>query len=337
MRHSRLFTVCLLSFFGSLRVSAQEDSTYLRKYPDKLVVNPFFAARNFPIVLTPVESGKMVQDSSSITFYSNSRYVIGLSLSYKALSASYGVNLPPSFRSSKRKDNYQNLVLGYEKNRWLCEAVYRNYQGFTDIGYNIYTLEQVGLRPKLVRTDMHVRQLKGNVKYFHSADKFQYGGIFRYQGVPLRSALTFAASFSANQLVVDADSAVVPVRFRARYTDFHSVNRLQSVGVALLPGFAGVAVKENVFAGVIFLAGVAAQRQRFEPAAITAAPTRVVLASDISLIVGYNSPRLFFGLTLGTDSNMITSRSMHLQTYMYALDLNVGWRLTAPRLLAKLY
>ncbi|MCC8153548.1 MAG: DUF4421 domain-containing protein [Tannerellaceae bacterium] len=158
-------------------VYAQEDSLYIRTYPQDFTFRPY-VYNKFTILSTEIKG------QPEASFYPNIPVGVGIGFTYK----SYALNLayaPRFFRDKKKgKTTYIDFQYHYYGRRFLFDLLWQDYKGF-------YTVEDRKGELYNLHSDVHAVQYGVGGQYLFNYKKFSYRAAFYCDERQVRSAGSF--------------------------------------------------------------------------------------------------------------------------------------------------
>lgn len=309
------------------RAEAQ-DSTYFKLYKDCLIISPYVALSGIIATIHPRIDNRTNLDFNT-TYTSNNFYHFGVALAYNDLSVASGFSLPithypaTTFGTSKYSDYSISLTSG----KWLHRAAYANYHGFGEQSLpNRLPNFDLG-NPIPFRQDLAIRQLIVGTTYIVRHKKLDLNTIVNGAGHHYKSAGSFTLGTHLHYIGLNADSSMIdPFDRPAFASGANDIRRIQSLGLNVVPGFAGIwAGKHFFFSG---MGGVGIRFSQNVSYTTLQATTQYEMnpVAKMRLIFGYNRPKWYFLIDTEVQSVGIENAYMNLSVGHSQLYYTVGYR-----------
>jgi len=212
-----LFSAYLLLSCHALAATTTPDdevSPYWQEFDSDWVIGLATAMPSYDLTLMSADA------ESTVDYEPNINFVTSLSIAYRGLQVSIGVDAIEADESEVYgSSEHQDYQVRLYRNHFNYEFFYQAYQGF-------YT-ERSGHTPYL-RPDIQTQRIGLNVIYLHRPERYSMSAAFGQTQQQLRSGGSWAVYGSLNQQKISADESLVPSFLRG--TDS---------GVAVMEPFSG--------------------------------------------------------------------------------------------------
>lgn len=325
-----------------LKLSAQVDTNYIQRFPDKLVWSPFLSSMNNTILMKsyPHFAGDSTQ---SISYSPNLRGGYGVAFSYRIVDFSIGFRTKIDEESEKKYGKSTKLGLNFRL--WISRKLLTEFNllavsGFSNLSTTSYDTSKIGQEyPYEHRPDMFITYIKLRGVYQFNPDRFSYRSSFSFSERQKKSAAGFLLNSHMYLHTITGDSAFIPQAVRGMYGDLGNISNLSVLGMGLAPGVGGTWTKGRWFlTGVLFL-GLDLQRFAYSTPGNHDFLTENKLATmaDFRVSFGYNAPRFFCGFQSITDYNLLRPSAFKINSSFNHVQFVMGWRLHSPKILDKMY
>ena len=335
-RSTRLLLLLFLLLFG-LRVTAQIDTTYIRRYRFTTLIRPYADLASFSFFVSPREQSE--KDKRTSKYEPNTRVALGLGLSLDKISIAAAVRLP---RSGKREEiygrtRYTDLRLRLMRDRLVFEGIYNKFTGFADLNSQAYSDDVTDDKPYLLRGDLSFKMWRAKVIYIFSWKRFSYRAAFNFNERQLKSAgsLLMVADFHYNK--AESDSSFIPFQNEAAFSEFGNLRTLKLTGAGIGAGGTYTLVKSKFFINGTLLAGPDLQWSRLsnENSSDEKRNRKIAPFIDLRLAVGLNGDQYLLALTAVNNYNFVWVPDLQARLERLILTLHVGMKIKSPRIIRR--
>ncbi|MFT4752821.1 MAG: hypothetical protein ACI9GM_000846 [Salibacteraceae bacterium] len=237
-----------------------------------------------------------------------------------------------------------NIGLGLEKN-----SVIEDYRSF-DFRARLYTSKQYlntflqyyqGYRisdfdnfsintdnPQATRND--VRTIHFGLQYLYALNytKFSLKAPFVFNELQRKTAGSFVFGANFNLLVIDGDSALIPVNIQPEFGDQLRVDDLNNLSLGISAGYMFTYVfKENFFATVSMIPGLIYNNGDYSVTTREAIPRQINGRIKSMNSLGYNARRFFTGVTFVAEGYWIKiAKNQRAEVSHGSASVFVGYR-----------
>ena len=339
MHRFKHLLLLLFFLFLSLHVSAQIDTTYIRRYRYTTLIRPYADLASFSFFVSPREE-QGENDKRTSKYEPNTRAALGLGLSLDKISIAAGIRLP---RSKKREEiygrtRYTDLRLRLMRDRLVFEGVYNKFTGFADLNSSAYSDDVTEEKPYLLRGDLSFKMWRAKMIYIFSWKKFSYRAAFNFTERQLKSAgsLLAVADFHYNK--AESDSSFIPFQNEASFGEFGNLRKLKLTGAGIGVGGTYTLVKSKFFINGTILAGPDLQWSRLsnENNSDERRDRRIAPFVDLRLAMGVNGDQYLLALTAVNNYNFIWMPDLRARLERLILTLHVGMKIKSPRIIRRI-
>lgn len=304
------------------------DSTYYRKYKDRLIISAFQSYRNYSMDITQ----KLLKDSlgvSKIGYVAEANLISGFELNYDKISITVGFkSKPPDDQYKKGNTKYTNLSLNIGGNKWVIENSYRSYKGFYNkntLNYDT-TFKRTGVYTQL--PSLKSEAYKTKFLFFTNANKFSFKSGYSCTCRQLRTAFSFVLSANIYYNRLNSDSSFIPVPIRTYYERHQTINGLNVFAFSVYGGGSfNLVLWRALFMNVTLIIG---PEQQWRTYRYLDSPSSDLFYSSISGdlrgSIGLNFKKFFVMLSSSSDFSWYNSNSMEYLSKYYAVNFSIGYR-----------
>jgi hypothetical protein len=327
----RLFIFCF--FVSASFLYAQKkawDSTYYRKYKDRLIISYFQSYKNYSIDI----SQKLTKDSlglSKINNIAESNLVSGFEINYDKFNISVGFRSPSNQSVSAKKGftKYRNFALNIGGNRWLVENSYRSYSGFYNKNTPNYdtTFKRTGIYdqfPHLVSESYKTKFL-----FFTNANKFSFKSGYSCSHRQLKSAFSFVLSANIYYNRLNSDSSFFPLQTRDYFDTHRSLNGINVFAFSVYGGGSfNLVLWKAFFMNITFIIGPEEQWRTYRY--LDTYPTQTLfytsISGDLRGSIGLNFKKFFILLTGTSDFSYYSASQITFLSKYGSVNFSLGYR-----------
>ncbi len=341
-----LFIVYFMFFLLHSRAYAQDaktkakvipDTNFVISYPQYISLGIYTASPLMQIVVDPVNE---TYDKYRSDFRGNFSDLLGFTLAYKSIYIHYAFKTPfgPSEDSRKGRSASTGITLRIRKPRITLAAEYRRYEGYYDNNAPTYVPWDTGSY-YYVRPDVHYKNIGVNGIYNFSWRKFSYNAPLTYNERQLKSRIGFLLKGGMNYTTIYSSDSTILSSVQTR--QFDSYNDISSIHALLLKAGPGIGVNIVIFKRFYFSLNYFVMGNFIEYQYETQDGTHSSWRSNANLYTetttgfGYNSKRLFAGVSFNGDINIMRVKGASIKTNFASVSVSLGYRFNAPHFLEK--
>jgi len=304
------------------------DTTYYRKYRDRLVVSVFQSVRTYGMDITQ----KLNQDTSGqskVTYRAEANNITGIELNYDKLNVAFGFkSTPPQNQVSKGNTKYTNLALNVGGNRWILENSYRSYTGFYNNNTLLYdtTFKTEGKYTQL--PSLKSEAYKTKFLFFTNANKFSFKSGYSCSQRQLKSAFSFVLTANIYYNRLNSDSSFIPLPVRHYYDDYGNVHGLNVFAFSVYGGGSfNLVLWKAFFLNLTLIIGPEEQWRTYHY--LNESPKHLFYTSisgDFRSSIGLNFKKFFIMATSTSDFSYYNSNVMEYFSKYGAVNFSIGYR-----------
>jgi hypothetical protein len=344
----RLLTTCLLLLLYNITFAQNEktkkikiketpDTNFIVTYPQFISLGIYTASPLMQIIVDPVNNS---YDRYKSNFKGNFSDLLGFTLSYRNIYIHYAFKTPfgPSEDSRKGRSASTGITLRVRKPRITLAAEYRRYEGYYDSNAYTYVPED-SLKNHYVRADMNYKNIGVNGIYNFSWRKFSYNAPLTFIERQLKSRIGFLVKAGANYTTIySSDSTILS---RAQTNNFDSFYGIRSIHALLFKAGPGIGVNIVVWKRFYFSMNYFIMGNFIEYQYNSVDKGNSIWYSNANLYTetatgfGYNSKRLFAGMSFNGDINIMRVKEASIKTNFASVSITVGYRFNSPHVFEK--
>lgn len=325
--------LALLCFFLSQLLLAQKtwDSTYYKKYSNRLIISVFQSYRNYSMDI----SQKLIKDSlgvSKIGYMAEANLISGIEVNYDKISFAIGFkSAPPKNQLQKGDTKYTNLALNFGGNKWIVENSYRSYKGFYNSKTYSYdtSFARTGVYTQL--PSLRSEAYKSKFLFFTNANKFSFKSGYSCNCRQLRSAFSFVLSANVYYNRLNSDSSFIPIKLREYYERHQTVNGLNVFAFSVYGGGSfNLVIWKALFMNLTLIIGPEQQWRTYRYLDSSSSDLFYTsLSGDFRGSVGLNFKKFFVLFSSTSDFSWYNNNAMEYLSKYYAFNFSLGYRFRA--------
>ncbi|MCS6824337.1 MAG: DUF4421 domain-containing protein [Cytophagaceae bacterium] len=313
------------------------DSNYVRIYPKYVTLSMYTLTPVMRINISPLTDTLLKYSSYYEGNFSGS---LGFGVDYKALSISYGFNVPLDTNKIATKGKSMAYVLKakVKMNPYILSADYRRYIGYYDSNPRIYNKDLSDSIIFFKRPDIKYKHYGVGLIYNPRCRRYSYTAPLTYTNRQMKTNHGFMLKTNITYVKLMADSSLVSTLKKNYFPDFYGVYRLNAL-VAKSGGGYGlnlVIFKRAYFAFSWFLM-CNYLRYHYEHIDHGRSLWRgnVNVFTEGNIAIGFNAERFYIGIRSSGDSNAMRVEGAKINITYGAIYFDLGYRFDAPKWLEK--
>lgn len=331
-------TVCAQQNTDKIKkVKPAPDTNFIMTYPRYISLGIYTASPLMQIVVDPVNSG---YDKYKSDFRGNFSDLLGFTFAYRSIYIHYAFKTPfgPSEDSRKGRSASTGITLRIRKPRITMAAEYRRYEGYYDSNAPTYEPQDTGSY-YYVRPDVHYKNIGVNGVYNFSWRKFSYNAPLTYNERQLKSRIGFLLKAGINYTTIYSSDSTILSQVQTK--QFESFNDITSIHALLAKAGPGIGVnvvffKRFYFSLNYFIMGNFIEYQYdTRSAGYSSWRTNANIYTETATGFGYNSKRLFAGMSFNGDINIMKVKGANIKTNFASVSISLGYRFGAPHFFEK--
>lgn len=329
--HFLLFYMIMLTISPFiLMAQPKHDTTYYKKYDNRLILTFYSSKRNAEVAFTQ----KFVNDTSintSINFMSNAPESFGIGLDYDKLSLSFDYRTVQPSDATVFKTGYNkvsSLVFNFGGNHYIVENSWRRFKGFYDNNTAVNFAGYDTTQPYFQNRSMELNTFRTKIIAFSNHKKFSYKSAYGNMYRQMKSAATWLFSSNAYFQRLSCDTAFIPFYLREYYGDIADINYVDMKGVSVLGGFAfNLVLFKRFFFNMTFGLGPDIQwRKTGNFDGSISKNLYIPFSADSRFAFGFNNRNVFITLYYIYDTNELKSNFWEIKQTFFSGGLNFGYR-----------
>lgn len=307
-------------------------SEYIQDFDDKFYIKPLLTVRTLNLELKD-QNGRV--DDVSYSSTTNSYLGLGVYL--------FNIGLELSFRlPNDRQDpgTYgETDVFDFQTNlyskKWGADLTYQRYRGFYLEDPKAHVSSWNNGDPFPQRRDLAISNSQLNVFYIFNHEKFSYRSAFNLADMQLRNAGSFLLGLSTSTFSFSADSTLIPLESRNRFTEDAILSGARFTVLGLLPGYAYNFVYKQFYLNLSLSVGPAHMWIRYTTQDRERNDIAIQPIVNIRSALGYNSPTFFGGLSVVSHAVSHEIDNLDINGSSGNVKLFIGYRFQEKGVLTK--
>lgn len=313
------------------------DTNFIISYPQYISLGVYTASPLMQIVVDPINNDKDLYKSD---FKGNFSDLLGFSLAYKSLYIHYAFKTPfgPTEDAKKGRSVSTGITVRMRKPRYTLAAEYRRYKGYYDSNAPAYNFLDT-LQENYVRPDMNYKNIGVNGIYNFSWKKYSYNAPLLYIERQLKSRIGFLVKGGVNYTTIYSSNSTILSNQQTQ--NIESYDGLKSINALLFKVGPGVGLNLVVFKRFYFAFNYFIMGNLIEYTYKTVQDgnsglhTNANIYTETATSFGYNSKRLYGGISFNGDINIMRIKGANVKTNFATASITVGYRFNAPKFLDK--
>lgn len=322
-------TFILLIFVSPLIILAGgHDTTFYKKYDDRLIVSYFNSYRKYNIKFSQFYD-KAPDIGTNLHYSADANAVAGFEINYDKFGVSFATRAtPPGDTSRKGTTNYTNWNFSFGGNRWRLETSLRRYKGFYE-NYSENYIPDFDSSHKFYQQPNLLNQcVRAKFFYFFNHKKFSYPSSFSCSYRQLKSAFSWIVVSNLYHNYMVTDTSFIPGPLRFYYNRQAFLFRQETTGLSFGGGFSmNIVLFKRLFANITLALNPEIQFAKY--AYFPTAKERSVLlnwAADLRGGIGFNGKRFFYTITGKLDMSNFNYNKVIIDNQFGSVDFTIGYR-----------
>ena len=323
-----LFVLLLFSVVTKATVAQHStDSTtsdYIEKFPDKFFVWPLFKKRSLSF---DIRNG----DNEKIKYKPNSAFSLGIGVYLFEIAAEISFTLPineksqSAYGSTDAREFHANFI----GNNWGVDVFRQKYSGF-------YFNDPSGSSDNVIkRPDIDLTNTGINGIYAFNKKKFSLRSAYNYSERQVKSGGSIIITGNLNTFRLSADSVILTKKSSSSSNDSNLL-LMRYTTISVAGGYTYTLVYRSFFLNGALSVGPAHNWILYSrPGGKEYYDVAVNTYSDIRVAIGYNSDRIFGGMSLVTQSRYIRFDDIRFANTNTFVKLMIGYRFNEVGVLKK--
>lgn len=319
-----------------VRVIAQEEQTqdtlrnlFVQRFPDKFFVWPVLKQRNLFFDISPKNERTKV-----LNYRPNNSFGLGFGVYLFEVVAEVTMAVPLNEKSRTTYGNsdVRDLQINFLGKNWGGDVYHQNYAGFyvADPNNLVTTDDEYAKRP-----DIDMLNTGINGIYIINHEKFSLRSAYNYSERQLKSGGSMIVTGTLNRMRLRADSSIVGARYNVLFPDGSAFNEMRYTTFSLAPGYTHSFVYRSFFLNASLAMGPAHHWVYYKSGERESYDITINTYADIRVALGYNSQRLFAGMSYVTQSRDIRFDDIRFTSNSSVFKILVGYRFREIGILKK--
>ncbi|TAF68124.1 MAG: DUF4421 domain-containing protein [Cytophagales bacterium] len=241
-----LLSILLISTTYTL--AAQNDSSYIQKFEDYMLIKTGATYRGLDLTLSPRING-ITQFLEPLWYRPSVRNSVSVGVNFKGLAISFGFKLAqhPLIRDRQGESKYFDLQVHSFGKKLGYDIYYQEYQGYfiediSNLINNIITGQALQRRD-----DIRLQNFSVNVFYTFNGDKFSYRAAFVHDEKQNKNGGSFIINGSLGYFNAKADSSFTTNNIGINFRPEAAFNQNTFYTFAITPGYAHTFIVKKHF------------------------------------------------------------------------------------------
>jgi hypothetical protein len=321
----RVTSFLIVYLCGSLStITAQNDSirkVYVQPFPDKFFIWPVVKKRELTFTIS-----NRFDESLKQNYKPNNAFAAGFGVYIFEVAAelTFAVPLGERSRNTYGASEVRDLQANFLGKYWGADLYRQNYSGFYVPNPN----QTPALPDEFIkRSDIELINTGINGVYAFNKSKYSLKSSYNYAERQLKSAGSFIVSGSLNSLSLQADSSVLSQIYSPLLSAVSTFRSFNYTGFSIAPGYTYSLVYKSFFLNGIFSYGPAHYWIKYTGKDQSIRhDISINTVADIRVAIGYNSDRIFGGLSYRAQTNDIRFEDIKFTNASSTLKFLVGYR-----------
>ena len=249
MEIKKIHLLILLLFASSLALAHEYDSTYYRKYSDRLIISLYQSQRRFIIDLDQ----DLIPDANRglVKYQAEANRATGLNFLWDKIGISFDYKtIIPDTKAVRiyGASKYFNLGFSFGSNDVIIEPSIKQFKGFYDLESPKYMKNYNNNREFYNDKDILSRVIKVRGLYFTNHQKFSFRAPYSHNFRQLKSAFTWVMMGNIYQNKLRSVNGIIPFPLRGYFFGGNDLKGLTMLGFNTGLGFsANIIVSKGLF------------------------------------------------------------------------------------------
>ncbi len=332
----KLLSNILILLFSTCTVllGQETDTDYIKVYPDKVYLSPYYLYKYPLIQLKP--QGRT--NDWQAKYYPNTPNSLGIQFRYKSIS--FGVGLSNTISQTKidrfGESKAIDINVKIAQPSQLIEVYVKRYQGLTDLNAPNYPQDSIYNYAYYNRPDATFWYSKANYIYIFNKEEYSYRSTFNFMERQVQSAGSLLLIANVTYNCLRGDTALLAAPIRQAYGELGTIKSFATLDSGIGAGYGYTKVFGDFFVSGVGFIGIDYQNNRFLTSnSMEEWETKAsaVPLLDIRATLGYNNDKFFAGLVYNADFNFINFNNVNGYFNYNLIIARIGIRFAAPKLL----
>ncbi|MBX2898017.1 MAG: DUF4421 family protein [Cyclobacteriaceae bacterium] len=307
----------------SVAANASEDSVrskYVQRFPDKFFLWPVLKQRNLFFDVSPRSDASKV-----LKYRPNNSFGVGMGfyLFEVAVELTTAIPLNEKSRATYGESDVRDLQANFWAKKWGGDVYNQNYRGFyiADPNKLVSTDAEFSKRP-----DIHLVNTGVNGIFIINHKKFSLRSAYNFAERQLKSGGSLVVTGTLTNLRLQSDSTMLGARYRDFFPSGGSFTQMRNTTLGLAGGYTFTLVYRSFFLNTSLALGPAHNWVYYQPQNSRAQyDITINTYADLRAALGYNSERLFAGMSYVTQSRDIRFDEIRFTSNSSVFKILVGY------------
>lgn len=337
MKKQILFTLMLLLSTITVLLGQETNSDFIRVYPDKVYLSPYYLYK-YPVIQLKPEGRT---NDWMAKYYPNTANSFGVQFRYKTIS--FGVGLSNTISQTKidrfGESKAIDVNVKVAQPSRIIEVYVKRYQGLTDLNAPNYPQDSIYNYQYYNRPDATFWYSKVNYIHIFNKQEYSYRATFNFMERQVKSAGSLLLIANATYNCLRGDTALLASPIRSAYQQMGTLEAFATLDSGIGAGYGYTKVFGDFFISGAGFLGIDYQNNRIlNSDSLDKWETKAsaVPLLDIRTTIGFNNDRIFAGLVYNADFNFINFNNVNGFFNYNLLIARIGIRFAAPKLLKRI-
>jgi len=303
------------------KYKGQQDSTYVKVYPQTYSLKTYFSYRNFTLKLTDLDD-----KGSTIAYRPNNPLRLGFVGSYKDIRFGFSVKLP-SFFPDRGNTRSWGMFINTQTNifSWGFDFYFLRNKGYYLDDPEVHLPLWDKSMPYPFRSDIRTINV-GMATHIVFSKKFSLKAATIQSEKQLKSAGGIALDLALKFSSLRSDSTIIPYSQRDYYADLVGFNKGGFFTLAISPGYAYTYVHNDFYATALAYLGVGIQTQTYVNNNDRKWSMQLRPKFKFMHIIGYTNNDYFANVTFIYENNLVRFNRTRFNSSYLSVSLGGGFR-----------
>ena len=329
MKFNFVFVLFALLLFPIKTEAHQYDSTYYRKYSDKLIISLYQSQRRFTIDL----SQTLIPDQGKglVKYIAEANKATGINFLWDKIGFSFDYKTAiPDTKAVRRfgASRYFNLAFSFGSNDVIIEPSIKQFNGFYDFLSPVYLPEYTNNNSALYHDEQIIsRVLKVKGLHFTNHEKFSFRAPYSHNFRQLKSAFSWVIMGNIYQNKFSSVNGLIPPLLRGFFLGGHDLKRLTMLGFSSGLGFSGnLVIMKGLFFNFSLWGGPDFHWRQSDFS--TNKKNQVVLSGFLEnrVSLGFNLKSFYIYITSLNEAANFSMKTLTMRHQTYSGYFTIGYR-----------
>ena len=303
------------------KYKGQQDTAYVRIYPQTYSLKSYISYRNFTLKLTDLNG-----DGKSISYRPNNPLRLGFGGSYKDFRFGFSVKLP-SFFPDRGNTSSWGMFINTQTNifSWGFDFYFVRNKGFYLDNPEDHIPNWDKSMPYPFRSDLRITNI-GLATHIVFSEKFSLKAAITQSEKQLKSAGGIALDLALKFSRIRNDSTIIPFSQQEYYSDITDFRKGGFFTIAISPGYAYTYVYNDFYATALAYFGLGIQTQSYLNTDKRKWNMQIRPKFKFMHIIGYTNDDYFANIFFTYENNLVRVASTRFNSSFISAGLGGGIR-----------